>query len=810
MSNLGAQLKGMNWKEFFINHCEKLVLVFVGLFVMASLGTTRWKAYPTQPEEIDDKVKASKAAYLASRWPEENQKDFQARDLGDVVAGVTQEIPARPNDIYSLGNSWVRPIYPPKLKRGEINWLGLEEPIADAGKILLAFVAAPTTPSGQPLVVVEGSDGAPKPSTGDLDDDFRPRGVDGPRTALGIGGQPMPMPAPSAGHTAPGPMPVGGKPKKGAAGKAAAGPGHGGSPDPSLLGFADGMSGGMPSSAGTMMRPVEAKGYRFVSVRAVFPLKQQLEEIRKTLQLETTSQAWDQMRFGDFKIQRQTALAGNKPWGGKWEDVDIQTALDILGRVDFDVDVVEEKYRDPVITMPLPFRQTGRWQANVSHPRIRKLLSEEEAARQEAINRAAIETAEKMKLKSGGGSGRGGFNGVQHNTRDIQRQILGNSSATSAFNEIYNNSMGMEMMGSGSMMPPGMGGGHGAGGSMMTALPPPGMGGGHGPNSGSMMPAGSGMMPPGMGGMNGMSGMGMAGGAVQIAIPDVLLFRYLDFDVIPGNAYRYRIQLVMRNPNFGADAVDLKDPSSANGEFREGKFSPPTNPVVIEDELKIFLSSINAPANGNLTANMEVFQWLTDSGSYVMGPITKLARGDQLSAVTSIDPKTQEKGGGLDIEVLRPANNSFKKERIDFETPNLILNMAVNSVVDAQDNPDLGLPNRKISVKLEEVVMVNRFGEIIDIDNVSTKAAQTQAAQRIKNQDDAFKHLKMAAPGTAPGGLEGYLGSMQPPGAEAGPTGTGKGGPKIPKRTGSALKRGAMGAGSAGSMGSGMMPMGGA
>lgn len=799
MANLGAQLKGMNWKEFFINHCEKMVLGMVGLFVLTSLGTTRWQSYKTQPEEIDEKVKASKAAYMASRWPEENQKDFQARDLGDVVAGVTQEIPARPNDIYTMGTAWVRPIYPPKLKRGEVNWLPLEEPIADSGKVLLAFV--PTASGAQPLVAFDKTGSATNSAATEIDDDSRPRGgVDGPRTGPTPGPMPMPMAVPAAGGGhggGPGPTTGGARGKKGAQ-SGAGGGGH--SPAPAnLLDFAP---GGSTGSMGAPVTNVEAKGFRFVSVRAVFPLKRQLEEVRKTLQLETTTQAWDQLKFADFKIQRQTALGGDKPWSGQWEDVDIQTAIDILSRVDFDIDVVEEKYRDPVITMPLPFRQTGRWQTNASHPQIRKLLSEEEASRQEAINRAAIETAEKMNLRQGR-AGKG-FSGVQHNTRDLQRQIMGNSAASSAFAEIYNSNAGIDGMSAPGMMPPGMGGGgHGGSapralGNMAPQMMPSGPMGGHG-GGGSMM-GGSAMMAPGMGmSMGGMSGM--TGGATQIAIPDVLLFRYLDFDVIPGNAYRYRVQLVVRNPNFGAEAVDLKDPSSANGEFREGKFSPPTNPVVIEDELKIFLSKVNSPANGNLTADMEVFQWLTDSGSYVMGPITKLARGDQLSALTSVDPKTQDKIGGLDIEVLRPANNTFKKEHIDFETPNLILNMSVSSVVAPEENPDLGLPTRKVNVRYEEVVMVNRFGEIVDIDNVSSKSSQSSASARIASQDKAFQHLKVQAASMPSGGLEGYLANMAPPGSEGAP-GTGKGGKGAPKRTGSALKRGA------GSGGSGMMAPG--
>ena len=783
MGSLGAQLKGMNWKEFAINHCEKMVLGMVGVFVASSLASTQWKSFPTQPEEFDDAVKKAKTAYSASRWPEENQKDFQARDLGDVVAGVTQGIQQRANDIYTFGTPWVRPIYPPKLKRGEVNWLALEEPIADSGKVLLAFApaaAANTTP--QMEVVVQGSAADRGPRNTDLDDDSKPRGIDGPRNPGAVIPMPMPMPTAPAGAGHGG----GGGGRRTPPGRNAGGGGHaaGGSVDPSMMMYAEGAA--MPGGAGATGRNVEAKGFRFVSVRAVFPLKRQLEEIRKALQLETTTQAWDQMKFGDFKIQRQTALAGDQPWAGQWEDVDIQTALDILGRVDFDVDVVEEKYRDPVITMPLPFRETGTWKSHASHPQIKKLLTEEEATRQEALNRAMVETGEKLKLKQGGA---GGFSGIQHNTRDLQRQIMGNSSAQSTFNELYQQ-MTPEMMGGGSMHP-GMGGGHGASGP--ASYPMPIMaGGGHG----AVGPGMSGMAPV-MSGGGMMSGNAMAmgggmGAGAGISIPEVLLFRYLDFDVVPGNAYRYRVQLVMKNPNLGWDANELKDPSSANGETRDTKVSTPTNPVVIEDELKLFVNQVNSSTTGNLTANIDVLQWLTDSGSYVMAPFLKLARGDQIAAVTGKDPKTGEKNGGVEVELLRPANQTFKKERIDFETPNVLLNMTVSNVVSPEDNPDLELPTKRIATKLEEVVMVNRFGEIVDVDNVTQKTAQSKATGIIKAQDEAFQSFKVsaAAPGAGMSGLAGYLGNAPGMDAAGMPGAPGKGKPA--KRSGSSLKRGAM------------------
>ena len=74
------------------------------------------------------------------------------------------------------------------------------------------------------------------------------------------------------------------------------------------------------------------------------------------------------------------AAAGPNTWSGKWEKIDIQTAIDVLSKTQFDLDVVDQRYRDSVFTMPLPMRVTSDWKKLASHPQIKRLLTDEEAA----------------------------------------------------------------------------------------------------------------------------------------------------------------------------------------------------------------------------------------------------------------------------------------------------------------------------------------------------------------------------------------------------------------------------------------------
>ena len=463
-------------------------------------------------------------------------------------------------------------------------------------------------------------------------------------------------------------------------------------------------------------------------------MKTQLELMRKAMKLENANQAFEHVRFWDFKLQRQTAVAGPNPWPAAWEDLDIQTAKDILSRAEFDQDVVDEKYREAVFTMPLPLRVYGIWGSMVSHPQIKKLLTDEEATRQEAAAQAAIEASKE--LKDSKSSGRGGFGGVQHDTKSMMRQIQGNSSAM----QTYNQSISGSMMGMESSM---------------------------GARGNSSAP---GMMNPGMSsGM--MSSGGMVGGMGQgatVAMSDLLLFRYLDFDVIPGNAYRYRIQLEFGNPNFQRDATELKDPSSANGESRISAWSDPTNPTVIDDELRVFVTRVEKKSvERETTANLDAFQYLTDSGTYVTAPLKSLGRGEPIATKPKgIAPKTAKSEetvtGGVKVEIARPAQQTFMEEFIDFETPNILVDIAASMIIDTNEHPDLELTQKKITlVRREEAVMVNRFGEIVEVDSVTQKSVQDDVQGTMAKQTALFGNLKGIAPaggmsGSA-GGLEGYL-----------------------------------------------------
>ncbi|MEX2559466.1 MAG: hypothetical protein WD403_06095, partial [Pirellulales bacterium] len=78
-------------------------------------------------------------------------------------------------------------------------------------------------------------------------------------------------------------------------------------------------------------------------------------------------------------------------------------------------------------------------------------------------------------------------------------------------------------------------------------------------------------------------------------------FRFFDFTVEPGKTYRYRVRLVLRNPNHGVPARYLENQDLAVGETRLTEWSEPTEKVFVPHGSEILAGEVN-PASGSRDA----------------------------------------------------------------------------------------------------------------------------------------------------------------------------------------------------------------
>jgi hypothetical protein len=657
MKNFGAKLKGLNYKQLVIEHGEKFVLGAIGLFVLICLAGTSWSRYDKEPEEFIKKTEQGEANLRNSNWTAEKRKEFESnRDIMQSVQLLQSPVES---GRFEYSTNWFWPMYPVVLKVSEPKWLAPIEPIATGGRFVMVELPPATVQNNEMIAgIPEGSPAAKRIDAAE-DDEFTIRKAP---TTVGSG---IPG-APGSGDgatVAPATNPL----------ASPVGPTSGGSGRMTM-----GMENGLPT--------VHARGVRFIAVRAAVPLGEQLDEIVKAMHEEKTAAAKD-VEYLDFEIQRQTAKPGKQPWSDKdedWDKVDVQATLEILDRIDFDTELVDLAYTDPVFTMPLPRRVLGRWTKYASHPLI-KAMTLEQAEAQRLLTEKMLEEAEKQKALQAGTTKKG-FASKLIDGRGLRSQF-------SSQMETMMKGMRVEME-SGS------------------------------PDNTSYFAK----MPGGLGGIMD-SYQAQVNQVGDGRMSKYLLFRYFDFQVTPGNAYRYRIRLTLKNPNFRRPVEELLDESIAAGEVRITPWSEPTPHVYVPEDQKIFLTKTDKARTdtGLPSAFLDVYQWFSEAGTTIAAKVERLQLG-------------QFVGGWIGgTEVYRAATDTLVKETVPVYTGNLLTDLAPTAAptdFDFNEHADLKLDLKKLRQLdvVDKALLVDRFGEFTTLNPKVSIDERTMAEAQVDRE----------------------------------------------------------------------------
>jgi hypothetical protein len=239
-----------------------------------------------------------------------------------------------------------------------------------------------------------------------------------------------------------------------------------------------------------------------------------------------------------------------------------------------------------------------------------------------------------------------------------------------------------------------------------------------------------------------------------------------------------------------------------------------SNPAFVQDETEMFLARVDEKRG----VDLDVYQWMTETGTYVKGPFKKLQRGDRIAAIGTEDSRGNT-NGQLETDVLRPVEMTFATEEIDYVTTNTLIDFRHLIPMSPEDHPDLQLGGRRLKLSLDEALAVNQFGELVVLNSASQDARYKAIEARQKKQEELWSHLKNAAGPIGPGGgaeggieslLEGYGGGSGAPGMEEGfPGMEGGNGASSRRRRRSSLKRGGGMGGYGSSMGGYGAEMGG-
>ena len=704
-------LKGM-----FINHVEKMVLVVVllvfGVFVYASLGLEGLPSSQTpdvmqkNAKDAEDTIKKPEnatqvlAAVTVPTGYSERVDDQQKPTLADAYV-ITH--PPSPNYM------------PDGQRRLDPKLLAPEK--VEAYSITSGLVYLKTETEEDAFAKEKNSE-LPKPEVKKVKEKKK--------TGFGSGGMSGMSSAPGYGSEDSAGGAMAGMPGMSSAGMSGM-PGMAGMPG---MGGMPGMEGMAGATGGVMVNPQDrlgvlagpmsiVKSRSMIAVKAVVPWRKQWEEYRDKFstamgynpQRDTPNYIW----FNAERLEVTGDPQEELDWT-KAKKINTKRVMDQLtaeGLYTWAPEVADPRYLYySVLTFPVPPVVNRDPEKLALHSEVPKV---NEAAL--AAMKAAKEKAKKKdtKKKTGEESDLPDTPGVP--TAD-ESGVAGGAAMP-----------GMPGMTGGAMMPgmPGMSGGS------MPGMPGMSSGGMPGMSGGAMMPGMPGM--PGMSGMGsesaGMSSMGMAGmggmsgynadgsiggygsesssgmsgyggygemtGGMNVApgpaVP-YLLIRFFDMDVEPGKIYRYRVQVLVEDPNHPKfaqlepsdrtldDSVKTRLAEVAASEKSSQKqtrkyylytdFSPPSDPITVEIEPVSLAGQVLPLETGNAPDKTQDRIVLKEPEAKMMSVMWDAVRATDVAGVTNVF-----RGTFLNFkskaDAIHPVMLVFKRlEDYDFQTDRLV------------------------------------------------------------------------------------------------------------------------------------------
>jgi hypothetical protein len=689
------KLKSIDFKAFFLNHGEKLGFGAAVLLAISVLGMANWSTYDKQPVEFQTKAEQAERELAQSQWPEEDKtKDFA---LLDFTAMRDEQLRNLDEDPYRYIVEMSPKLYPRDAQYKEPILVPVEKLLVYNGRTAIytqppkTETESESTTGAESQDVASGSKTSKKASAtplSELESEFAAKPAS--RPAAGI-------PADAAHVATP-------------------------AEDPAMMAAAHGadMMHGDPAMYGDMsmiaMAPTSnrtGRGLRYNSVVGIVPHRKMMDAFKIALHEASPEEAAKYIQYRDFKIERRRQLPGNDQWTD-WQALNVEAVIEaIKNEWDlWDEEVVSVLVTDPVFTMPLPPRAMGRWDVHVTHPDMRKyMLSQEQLEEERKKNEAAAAAllAKQEKAKSGGGfSGLSLDLGGARRAQDAMHMAEGVATAD-----------GMDMrtrMQSSMMMQQQHADAAASSHTMDSSMTMMMQSGSHGPMPGSR------------------------GGALLVSGPantsDYLLFRYIDFEIEPGQTYQYRVQLSVRNPSFGMPLEQVEKPEVADGETRETPWSAPSPPTAVEDDVKFFVNQV--PRRNGRPINqvaMDVVQWDTALGTLEQYKNLSVNFGQHI-------------GGSVRTDRLDVIKETLE-ERADVLIfgHDMLVDASAAPIAVATEHPDLVLTQRDMQTQLnsgnlDEAITVDANGQLEVTTKVEVVQDQAHEEARYKAQMQAFEKYR--------------------------------------------------------------------
>jgi hypothetical protein len=192
---------------------------------------------------------------------------------------------------------------------------------------------------------------------------------------------------------------------------------------------------------------------------------------------------------------------------------------------------------------------------------------------------------------------------------------------------------------------------------------------------------GSGHAMPIAGGSSRPIGPGAAVAAEDAPPVPYKLFRFTDFDVQPGHSYRYRVQLVLKNPNYGISADALANPNVKPDPYRDTPWSEFSSAASVPASPRLLATGIDRAKGKDAKGRVGILAWKKESGESAESTLLSGSALQSQNAVQLLDKKTIELGSVANFvkEKIEDVIDPSRHTRRDF-TADLLTNAALLDV----------------------------------------------------------------------------------------------------------------------------------
>ncbi|MBL8850886.1 MAG: hypothetical protein JNG89_14505 [Planctomycetaceae bacterium] len=434
-------------------------------------------------------------------------------------------------------------------------------------------------------------------------------------------------------------------------------------------------------------------GYPFVAVRGLIDVPQQVRAYVDAIH-QSYPVAERAFEIIDFELERQREL-GDSDWSA-WEAVDRGVYFEIVRSAGgIEPDVIDVALTDSTITGPLPQRLTGRWSKTASHPRLVEFaLTKEELARELEYLRVLTERARQRPAPRPGVVEKRGFAGLVQDVRAVQQSVFNLGMQTRPARPQFGTATSSADRQMQQFLQ-----------ELVREMQP-----------GAVDPQ--------------LVAWVRARATAQ---RKYLLFRYLDFEVQPGETYRYRVRLSVLNPNFGRSLAAASSASVVAGATRWTPWSVPTPPVAVDSLANYFLAGLQPEKlRPGVAARMHVYQYET-------------AVGTTAEHMLPVVPG-QAIGGTARVSRPNPVLGVIDDGPYVFRTPDSLVDGIADLTLSAAEHPELRLPtDARGRAYVTEMALISQPGRGLRIlDTVTQAADYARQQQAMTWQDEQFQSFREA------------------------------------------------------------------